>query len=108
MMNKILSFFSFFLLVSIVTLGGGCATLPNVTETMDEAPTTQAPPQIASVKGLLSPKQSKALMERLKRSVKTTDMLERYTAVIESVSESPLTKGNKVMLLVNGPATYVA
>jgi cardiolipin synthase len=106
--KKVQSFFFVFLLVSIVTLGGGCATLPNVTETMDEAPTTQAPPQIASAKGLLSPKQSKALMERLKRSVAPTDMLERYTAVIESVSESPLTKGNKVTLLVNGPATYVA
>ena len=29
-------------------------------------------------------------------------------AVIESVSESPLTKGNKVTLLVDGPATYAA
>ena len=35
-------------------------------------------------------------------------MLERYSAVIESVSESPLTKGNKVTLLVDGPATYAA
>ena len=47
-------------------------------------------------------------MERLKRSVEATDMLERYSAVIESVSESPLTKGNKVTLLVDGPATYAA
>src|SRR5271157_4594151 len=108
MMNKIFSFFFFSLLVSIVTLGGGCATLPNVTETINEAPTTQAPPQIASAKGLLSPKQSKALMERLQRSVDPTDMLQRYSAVIESVSESPLTKGNKVTLLVDGAATYAA
>ena len=98
----------FFLLISIVTLSGGCATLPNVTETIREAPTTQEPPQIASAKGLLSPKQSKTLMERLKRSVGATDILERYTAVIESVSESQLTKGNKITLLVNGPATYAA
>ena len=47
-------------------------------------------------------------MERLQRSVDQTDMLQRYTAVIESVSESPLTKGNKVTLLVDGPATYAA
>ena len=101
-------FFSFFLLVSIVTFSGGCATLPNVSEMMDEVPTTQEPPQIVSVKGLLSPKQSKALMERLQRSVDATDMLQRYSAVIESVSESPLTKGNKVTLLVDGAATYAA
>ncbi|MCK7482779.1 MAG: hypothetical protein M0C28_40925 [Candidatus Moduliflexus flocculans] len=47
-------------------------------------------------------------MERLKQSVDPTDILERYTAVVESVTESPLTKGNKVTLLVDGPATYAA
>jgi cardiolipin synthase A/B len=98
----------FFLLVSILTFTGRCATLPNVTETIREAPAAPEPPQIASVKGLLSPKQSKALMERLQRSVDPTDMLQRYSAVIESVSESPLTKGNKVTLLIDGAATYAA
>jgi cardiolipin synthase len=101
-------FIFFFLSASTLVLGGGCATLPNVTETILEAPAAQEPPQIASVKGLLSPKQSKALMERLQRSVGATDILQSYTAVIESVSESPLTKGNKVTLLVDGPATYAA
>ncbi len=47
-------------------------------------------------------------MERLKRSVAPTDILERHTAVVESVTESPLTKGNKVTLLADGPATYAA
>ena len=107
-MKRAKSFLFFLLLISIVTIGGGCATLPNVTETISDAPTTQAPPQIVSAKGLLSPKQSKALMERLQRSVDPTDMLERYSAVIESVSESPLTKGNKVTLLIDGAATYAA
>ena len=107
-MKRAKSFFSFFLLVSVLTLGGGCATLPNVSEVIDEVHTTQKPRQIASAKGPLSPKQSKALMERLQRSIEATDILERYTAVVESVSESPLTKGNKVTLLVDGPATYAA
>jgi cardiolipin synthase len=98
----------FFLLVSVLTLSGGCATVPNVTEIIREVPAAQEPPQIASAKGLLSPKQSKALIERLQRSVGPTDMLERYRAVIESVSESPLTKGNKVTLLIDGAATFAA
>jgi cardiolipin synthase len=101
-------FFFFFLLVSIVILVSGCATLPNVSEVMDEASTTQKPVQIASAKKLLSPKQSKNLIERLQRSVDTTDILQRFSTVIESVSESPLTKGNKVTLLVDGTATYAA
>jgi cardiolipin synthase len=47
-------------------------------------------------------------MERLKRSVDPTDILERHNAVVESVTESPLTKGNKVTLLADGQATYAA
>ena len=47
-------------------------------------------------------------MERLKRSVDQTDILERHTAVVESVTESPLTKGNKVILLADGQAAYAA
>ena len=106
---KTTKFFIFiFLLVSVLTFGGGCATLPNVTETIREVPAAQEPRQIASAKGLLSPKQSKALMERLQRSVDATDMVQRYSAVIESVSESPLTKGNKVTLLIDGLPTYAA
>ena len=101
-------FFFFFLFISILSLSNGCATLPNVSEKIDAAPTAQEPRQIVSSKGLLSPQKSKAIMERLKRSVNPTDILERYTAVVESVTESPLTKGNKVTLLIDGPATYAA
>jgi cardiolipin synthase len=101
-------YFFFFLLVSVLTLSGGCATLPNVSEMIDETPTAQKPRQIVSSKGLLSPEKSKAIMERLKRSVDPTDILERHTAVVESVTESPLTKGNKVTLLADGQAAYAA
>src|SRR5208283_3903336 len=101
-------FKAFLVLLFILTLGSGCATLPNVSETISEAPANGKPPQIVSAKGPLSFKQSKALMARLRRSVEATDMLQRYVTVIESVSESPLTKGNRVTLLVNGPATYAA
>ena len=94
--------------VSILSLSNGCATLPNVSETIDEAPTTEKPHQIVSSRGLLSPQKSKAIMERLKKSVDQTDILERFTAVVESVTESPLTKGNKVTLIANGQAAYAA
>ena len=75
---------------------------------IDDAPTVTEPRQIVSAKGLLSPGKSKAIMERLKRSVDQTDILERHTAVVESVTESPLTKGNKVILLADGQAAYAA
>jgi len=47
-------------------------------------------------------------MERLKRSVDPTDVLQHHIVVEESVSERPLTKGNKVTLLSDGQATYSA
>ncbi len=106
-MTFIKPLFLCFLSVSLLGVGGGCATLPKVSDVIDEASTGEAP-QIVSTKGLLSPEKSKALMERLKQSVAPTDMLQRYTAVIESVSGSPLTHGNKVTLLIDGPATYAA
>jgi len=107
-MRIIKPFLLFFLFISILSLGNGCATLPNVSEKIDAAPTTQEPRQIVSTKGLLSQKQSKAIMERLKKSVAPTDILGLHTAVVESVTESPLTKGNKATLLSDGQATYAA
>jgi cardiolipin synthase A/B len=107
-MTIIKPFFLLFLFVSIVSFINGCATLPNTSEIIDEAPTAQEPRQIVSSKGLLSPEKSKAIMERLKSSANPTDILERHNAVVESVTESPLTKGNKVTLLADGQAAYAA
>lgn len=100
--------FLFFWFLFILSLSNGCATLPNVSEIIDEAPTTQKHPQILSSNGLLSPRKSKVIMDRLKRSVNPTDILERHTAVVESVTDSPLTKGNKVTLIADGQAAYAA
>jgi len=96
------------LLVSILSLSNGCTTLPNVSTVIDETPAAQKPRQIVSAKGELSPRQSKAIMDRLKQSVEPTDILDRHTVVVESITESPLTKGNKVILLADGQATYAA
>ena len=102
------AFFLFLLFASILSLSNGCATLPNVSKTIAEASPADEPRQIVSSNGLLSPEKSKAIMERLKHSVNPTDVLERHTAVVESVSESQLTKGNKVTLITDGVAAYAA
>jgi cardiolipin synthase A/B len=107
LMTIVKHLFILFLFVFILVLSFGCATLPNVSEKIGQAPTEQKP-QIVSSKGLLSPQKSKAVIDQLKRSVNPTDILERQTAVIESVTGSPLTKGNKVTLLADGQAAYAA
>ena len=65
-------------------------------------------PMIIGPKGQLSPQISKAIMDRLKGQVEPTDILERYSLLIEVISGSPLIAGNKVTLLIDGPATYDA
>ncbi len=86
----------------------GCANLPQVSETIHDILSTHEQPQIFSAEGPLSPDKTKDLFERLKSSVAPTDFLERHIAVMEFLSGSPLIKGNRVKLLVDGPATYAA
>lgn len=105
-MTRSKPFLLFFLFASILDTGSGCTTLPNVSDVIDATPVSQKPHQIVSSKGVLSPEKSKAVMDRLKRSVAPTDILESHTVVVESITESPLTKGNKVTLLADGLATY--
>lgn len=91
----------------IALLGSGCATLPNVTDVIENTPV--APPrQISSSKGLLSPAKSKSTMDRLKGSGNSTDILTRHTVVMETITDTPLTNGNNVTLLADGTATYAA
>jgi len=107
-MTAVNPFCTSLLLLSLLSLSNGCTTLPNVSKVINEAPTGLKSPQIVSSKGLLTPRQSKAIMDRLKRSVGPTDILERHSAVVESITESPLVKGNRLTLLSDGPATYTA
>lgn len=99
-------FFLFFLLASFLSTGTGCAALPNVSELIDNTPAARQPRQIVSSRGDLSLRKSKDIMEKLKRSGAPTDILERHTVIVESVTESPLTRGNLVTLLADGQATY--
>ena len=95
-------------LLSLLLYSTGCASLPNVSELIEETPVTQRPRQIKSSNGLLSSAKSKQVMDRLKRSVNPTDVLERHTALMESITGTPLTNGNKVTLLADGHETYAA
>ncbi len=96
------------MLLSSLSFMPGCAPLPRASDVIDKVQSDGKPPRIASIHGIISPKQSSAIMERLKRAAGPTWVLERQVAVNEAVSGSPLIKGNKVELLVDGPATYAA
>jgi hypothetical protein len=83
-----------------------CASLPSIEDYVHLGENTA--PKVIGSKGQLSPKISKAIMERLKGQVEPTDILDQHTLLIEVISGRPLVTGNKVTLLIDGPATYDA
>ncbi len=62
--------------------------------------------RIEGARGPLSPQQSKAVLEKLKARGAETNIFDRHLALEEEIAGSPLLLGNKVTLLIDGPATY--
>ena len=94
-------------LVFGLTLGlGACGSLPTISP--DLAHRSRTPAQLKGARGPLSAAQSKAVIDQLQNSGKPTDLFDRHLAVEEAIVGSPLTTGNEVRLLQDGPATYQA
>jgi cardiolipin synthase len=92
-------------LFSLLTFSS-CVSLPRIE---DYGPlSAEGTPKIIGPEGQLSPEKSKALLDRLKGQVEPTDILQRHILLVESISGRPLITGNKVTLLIDGPATYDA
>ncbi len=85
----------------------GCSTLPTIVPDMRPADPGSVQFQAASGR-ILSPERSRALVERLSGTGESADMLAHHLAIDQAVSDAPLTLGNRVVLLENGPATYAA
>jgi cardiolipin synthase len=102
-------FLSLFLILLCLFAFNSCASLPKI-EDVYQRPDIEKeePPQIIGSRGQFSPKMSERVMKRLKAQAGPTDILERHIALIESISGTPLVVGNKVTLLIDGPATYDA
>lgn len=88
----------------VIGLAAACSSLPTIVP--DLARPAAAPVQLEGARGPLSPAQSKAILERLASGGQETDIFERHLALEEAIVGSPLTTGNEVVLLQNGPATY--
>lgn len=79
----------------------GCGSLPVPHNTQDTSPAVR----VEGTRGALSVGQSKLMLARKNGSAET-DIFTKHLAQVEEISESPLTAGNKVTLLLDGPATY--
>ncbi len=88
-----------------LALAASCATLPDINP--DLARTNQ--PVVLEGPGRpLTPAQSQAILARLSQGGKETSIFERHLALEESIAGSPLTVGNRAVLLQDGPASYKA
>ncbi len=87
-------------------LGGCAASLPNVTSVTESTPLT--PPEIVGPKGKLTGSRAQTVLSREQQGANAEELIKKTVALMESVGGHPLTAGNKVTLLIDGPATYEA
>jgi cardiolipin synthase len=83
-----------------------CSSLPTIVP--DLALHERRPVPLVGAAGPLSAARSKAILDELGRHGAATDIFSRHLALEEAIVGSPLTTGNQVLLLQNGPATYRA
>ena len=93
------------LLFGLLALAG-CSSLPVIVP--DLARPAGPPVQLEGSRGPLSAAQSKAILDSLSSGGAATDIFDRHLALEEAIVGSPLTAGNDVLLLGDGPATYRA
>ena len=91
--------------LALAALLAGCGSLPRINPDMASL-RSGAPVQVDGAGGPLSAQKSRDVLDRLKARGAETTLLDRQLAFEEAITGSPLTTGNKVMLLVDGPKTY--
>ncbi len=84
----------------------GCSSLPTIVPDLARRP--GPPVQLEGARGALSAAHSKAILDRLENRSQETGIFDHHLAREEAIVGSPLTAGNQVRLLQDGPATYQA
>ena len=93
-----------FLLSGMLAGSCGCGSLPRFVPDMSAR--AAAPVQLEDGRGPITAQQSKAILSRLESRGKATSIFDRHLALEESIAGSPLTVGNKVVLLQDGPVAF--
>jgi len=90
----------------LLLLAAACAALPDTDELIAQHVGQAA--RFENSRGPLSPGRSAAVLTTLQQKSGDIDILEKQIALEQAIVGSPLTLGNKVTLLQDGPATYAA
>jgi len=94
--------------VGQVVLVVACSLVPRFEGVNGGVDTINAPPRLSNAHGPLTAKQSKLILDKLRRETPDADVLGRHLAFTQAISDSPLTVGNKVTLLRDGEASFRA
>ena len=94
------------LVLALAALIAGCSSLPTLSPDMARGGDDGVQFQAANGR-ILSVERSRSLVAAL-ASGDQVDSLARHLALEQAVSDSPLTLGNRVVLLEDGPHTYAA
>ena len=97
-----------YLACSIIQLLSGCASLPSRKEVLKESARGPAAPQVKDAQGHLSAPERKHVLERAAGDTDDAEHLKQFILAEQGITGSPLVAGNRVTLLVDGPAAYEA
>jgi cardiolipin synthase len=89
-----------------LALLAACSTLPTVMPETAQAAGTERSVRIDGPHGPLSQAARQRVLARLKSAGQDTGILSRHLAFEQEITGTPLSAGNSVDLLQNGPATY--
>lgn len=94
--------------VVLIALAGcaSCARLPVMVPDLARRPARAVP--LEGAQGPLGAERSRAILARLAEGGQPTDIFAHHLAIEEALVGSPLTTGNQVTLLQDGPSTYQA
>jgi len=97
------------ILLAMLCLGwlGGCGSMPDALALIHDRETYRRP-KVENAEGPLTYDQSAAIIKALEARSHDTDRLQRHLAFEQAIAGSPLTVGNSVTLLKDGPTTYRA
>ena len=84
----------------------GCTSIPTMVPDMAMKP--EHPVKLNGANGELSAKQSKAILAKLQKNGDDTNIFDKHLALEAAIVDNSLVVGNKVELLMDGPATYEA
>ena len=91
----------------MASLAGACAA-PPIDRYLLQAEVDANDVRFKGSRGILSRDRSKAVLKELERRSPDSDLLERHVAIEQALTENPLSIGNQVVLLEDGPNTYAA